>query len=215
MQGDTYQAVWGRVFAAAYDSAFALAERRGLAATRKEVVGQAAGRVLELGAGTGLNVNHYPDEGITELILAEPNPHMVSRLRKRVEHLSDRIVVLEATAEDIPLGDSSVDSVVSTLVLCTVVDPGRTLDEITRVLRPGGQFLFAEHVRSDSPVAAQWQDRLDGAWGWYACGCHCNRDTVSMINGTSLDVVSLRKERLRWISPLVRPLAVGFASNGA
>ena len=120
MQGDTYQAVWGRFFAAAYDTAFALAERRGLAATRKEVVGQACGRVLELGAGTGLNVNHYPDEGITELILAEPNPHMVSRLRKRVHHLSDRIVVLEATAEDIPSGDSSVDSVVSTLVLCRV-----------------------------------------------------------------------------------------------
>jgi ubiquinone/menaquinone biosynthesis C-methylase UbiE len=213
VQGDTYQAVWGRVFAAAYDTAFALAEKRGLETTRKEVVGQARGRVLELGAGTGLNVNHYPDKGITELMLAEPNPHMVTRLRKRVEHLSSRIVVLEATAEDLPVGDSSVDSVVSTLVLCTVVDPRRTLEEITRVLRPGGQFLFAEHVRSELSVAARWQDRLDGAWGWYACGCHCNRDTVSMINDTSLTMDSLRKERLRWISPLVRPLAVGLASK--
>jgi hypothetical protein len=80
------------------------------------------------------------------------------------------------------------------------------------VLRPGGTLLFAEHVRSTSPRAARWQDRLNTPWGWYACGCQCNRDTISTMRAASFQVCEVKPDRLRWISPLIRPLVVGVAS---
>jgi hypothetical protein len=97
-------------------------------------------------------------------------------------------------------------------VLCTVQDPEQVLEEVARVLRPDGAFLFAEHVRSTSARAARWQDRLNHPWSWYACGCQCNRDTVKAIGVASFALRELRHDRLRWISPLVRPLVVASAS---
>jgi SAM-dependent methyltransferase len=97
-------------------------------------------------------------------------------------------------------------------VLCTVMDPEQVLAEVARVLRPGGVFLFAEHVRSGSLRAARWQDRLNRPWSWYACGCQCNRDTVSVLERARFALQELRHDRLRWISPVVRPLVVGSAS---
>jgi SAM-dependent methyltransferase len=119
---------------------------------------------------------------------------------------------VEAPAETLPFDDASVDTVVATLVLCTVKDPEQALAEVARVLRPSGAFLFAEHVRAASPRAARWQDRLNHPWSWYACGCQCNRDTVSVIEGASFTLRQLRHDRLRWISPVVRPLVVGSAA---
>lgn len=214
MPGEAYQAVWGRVFATVYDAAFLLAERRGLREIRGEVVGRAAGRVLELGAGTGLNLAHYSD-AVSELLLTEPDLHMAERLRRRVAAVSAAASVLGAPAESLPVDDASIDVVVSTLVLCTVPDPAETLSEIQRVLRPGGSFLFVEHVRADSARMARWQDRLNRSWSWYACGCQCNRDTVSTIEASSLRITALRRDRLRWISPLVRPLIAGTATKVA
>jgi ubiquinone/menaquinone biosynthesis C-methylase UbiE len=211
MAGRVYEATWGRVFAHVYDAAFALAERRGLREVRKGLVAQSKGRVVELGAGTGLNLDHYPQE-ISELLLTEPDPHMAAKLRKRAGHLSLDAKVVEAPAEDLPFEDDSVDTVVSTLVLCTVQNPHRSLAEVARILRPGGSLLFAEHVRSASPRAARWQDRLNTSWGWYACGCQCNRDTISALGAASFHVNEVRHDRLRWISPVVRPLIVGSAS---
>jgi ubiquinone/menaquinone biosynthesis C-methylase UbiE len=206
-----YEATWGRVFARVYDMAFVLAERRGLRDLRKDLVGRSSGRVVELGAGTGLNLRHYP-ERVSDLLLTEPDPHMAARLRTRAAALSLGARVVEAPAEDLPLDDASVDTVVATLVLCTVQDPGRALAEVARVLRPGGRFLFAEHVRSTTPRAARWQDRLNTPWSWYACGCQCNRDTMSAIRAASFQVGEVTHDRLRWISPVVRPLVVGAAS---
>jgi hypothetical protein len=82
---------------------------------------------------------------------------------------------------------------------------------VARVLRPGGSLLFAEHVRSASPRAAWWQDKLRRPWSWYACGCQCNRDTVSTLQAASFQVGQVGRDRLRWISPVVRPLVVGSA----
>jgi SAM-dependent methyltransferase len=209
----TYDAVWGRVFATVYDAAFALAERRGFRDIRRDLVGRATGRVLELGAGTGLNIAHYSKQ-VSELVLTEPDWHMAAKLRKRVERGLPVASVLEAAAESIPVDDASFDTVVSTLVLCTVRDPIRVLAEVDRILRPGGAFLFAEHVRSASPRAARWQDRLNRSWSWYACGCQCNRDTALTIEGSSLRTEEIREDRLRWISPVVRPLIVGTATSG-
>jgi ubiquinone/menaquinone biosynthesis C-methylase UbiE len=211
MAGPVYEATWGRVFARVYDAAFVLAERRGLCEVRKDLVGQSKGRVVELGAGTGLNLDHYP-HGVSELLLTEPDPHMSAKLRKRAGSLSIDARVVQAPAEELPFDDASVDTVVSTLVLCTVRNPHQALAEVARVLRPGGSLLFAEHVRSASPRAARWQDRLNTPWSWYACGCQCNRDTISAIRASSFHVGEVTPNRLRWISPVVRPLIVGSAS---
>ena len=212
MSGPIYQATWGRVFARVYDTAFVLAERRGLRDARKGLVSQAKGRVVEVGAGTGLNLEHYSGE-ISELVLTEPDAHMAAKLRQRAKALSLDTSVLEAPAERLPLDDASADTVVSTLVLCTVKDLSQALAEIARVLRPSGTFLFAEHVRSASPRAARWQDRLNTPWSWYACGCQCNRDTVSAIEAAPFQISDIRHDRLRWISPLLRPLVVGAAAT--
>jgi SAM-dependent methyltransferase len=205
------EAIWGPVFARVYDTALVLAERRGLRDVRRGLVSHARGRVLELGAGTGLNLRHYP-ETVSKVLLTEPDPHMAAKLRKRASASPLDTTVLEAPAESLPFDDASVDTVVATLVLCTVKEPERVLAEVARVLRPNGAFLFAEHIRSASPRAARWQDRLNRPWSWYACGCQCNRDTASLIQMASFDLRELRRDRLRWISPVVRPLVVGSAS---
>jgi SAM-dependent methyltransferase len=205
------EAAWGPVFARIYDTTFILAEWRGLRDVRRDLVSRASGRVLELGAGTGLNLPHYVGT-VSELLLTEPDPHMAAKLRKRASAVTLETSVVEAPAESLPFDDASIDTVVATLVLCTVTNPHRALAEVARVLRPGGALLFAEHVRSESPRAARWQDRLNVPWGWYACGCRCNRDTVSTIEAVSFAFRELRRERLRWISPVVRPLVVGSAS---
>jgi ubiquinone/menaquinone biosynthesis C-methylase UbiE len=212
MPGPIYEATWGRAFARLYDTAFVLAERRGLRDVRRGLVGQAKGRVVEIGAGTGLNLEHYSGE-VSDLVLAEPDAHMAVKLRQRTEALPLDTSVLAAPAERLPLDDASVDTVVSTLVLCTVKDLSLALTEMARVLRPRGTFLFAEHVRSVSPRAARWQDRLNAPWSWYACGCQCNRDTVSAIQAASFQISEIRHDRLRWISPVIRPLVIGAATT--
>ena len=211
MAGPVYKATWGRIFAVVYDTAFILAERRGFRDVRKDLVGQSKGRVVELGAGTGLNLEHY-SEDVSELLLTEPDPHMAAKLRKRAGSLALDARVIEAPAEELPFDDASVDTVVSTLVLCTVQNPQQALAEVARVLRPGGSLLFAEHVRSASPRAAWWQDKLRRPWSWYTCGCQCNRDTISTLQAASFQVGRVGHDRLRWISPVVRPLVVGSAS---
>jgi ubiquinone/menaquinone biosynthesis C-methylase UbiE len=210
MAGPVYKATWGRIFALVYDTAFILAERCGFRDVRKGLVGQAKGRVVELGAGTGLNLEHY-SEKVSELLLTEPDPHMAAKLRKRAGSLALNARVIEAPAEELPFDDASVDTVVSTLVLCTVQNPQQTLAEVSRVLRPGGSLLFAEHVRSASPRAAWWQDKVRRPWSWYACGCQCNRDTISALQTASFQVGQIGHDRLRWISPVVRPMVVGSA----
>ena len=95
--------------------------------------------------------------------------------------------MIEAPAESLPFEDDSFDTVALTLVLCTVPDPPAALREIARVLKPGGRFLFLEHVRADEPKLARWQDRLHGPWYLFGDGCHCNRDTLATIEGSPLD----------------------------
>jgi ubiquinone/menaquinone biosynthesis C-methylase UbiE len=211
MAGAMYEATWGRFFAHVYDTAFILAERRGFRDVRRDVVGRSSGRVVELGAGTGLNLEHY-SETVSKLLLTEPDPHMAAKLRKRACSLALDARVIEAPAEKLPFDDASIDTVVSTLVLCTVQNPHQTLAEVARVLRPGGSLLFAEHVRSASPRAAWWQDKLRRPWSWYACGCQCNRDTIATLEAASFQVRQIGHGALRWISPVVRPLVVGSAS---
>ena len=166
--------LWSRVFAAAYDPFLARAERAGIASARQQLLAGARGRVLEVGAGTGLNVAHYPQG--TEVTFTEPDPHMAKRLR------AHGVDVVEAGAESLPFADGSFDTVVSTLVLCTVPDVAASLSEIRRVLAPGGRLLFLEHVRAEPGSGLErWQNRLHGPWQAFACGCHCNRDLLGAL----------------------------------
>jgi ubiquinone/menaquinone biosynthesis C-methylase UbiE len=201
--------MWPRLFALVYDPSLALGELFGLRRRRQALLAGAHGRVIELGAGTGLNLRHYPD-GLDELILVEPDPMMRERLARRVRRSGWPTQVVDAVAERLPFADGSVDTVVATLVLCTVDDPERALAEIARVLRPGGELLFLEHVRAGSSRLAGWQDRLSGPWRRFARGCRCNRATVEMMRagGFELDVA---EAAWRAMPPIVRPLAIGRA----
>jgi ubiquinone/menaquinone biosynthesis C-methylase UbiE len=201
---------WEHVFSALYDPLLWIGERAGMAKRREQLLGRASGRVLELGAGTGLNLPHYPD-GLEELVLSEPAAPMVSRLERRVHRDGRSCRVVAASAESLPFEGDSFDTVVSTLVLCTVDDPERVIGEVERVLRPGGKLLFLEHVRSDSGRLAKWQDRLERPWHAFAAGCHANRPTVELLRDSSLEIDTVEKERWSWMPALVHPLAIGEA----
>ncbi len=205
-----YHATWGRMFAAGYDRFLAGTERAGLGRRRRELLAAAGGRVLELGAGTGHNLEHYPD-AVTELVLTEPDEFMARRLRRRAGAATRPVEVIEVAAERLPFEDASFDTVALTLVLCTIPDPAAALAEAARVLRPGGRLLFLEHVRSPDPRVARWQDRLERPWRFVGDGCHCNRDTLAAIEATPLTVERVEHGELPKSPPLVRPLIVGSA----
>jgi ubiquinone/menaquinone biosynthesis C-methylase UbiE len=141
----------GALFAATYDRQIAKAERDLLAGLRTDLLSTARGDVLEIGGGTGANIAAYPTH-LSSLTITDPEPGMVKRLRRRAEASGREVTVLRAPAEDLPFSDDSFDTVVSTLVLCGVSDQQRVLRQIARVLRPGGQLLFVEHVRSELRV---------------------------------------------------------------
>jgi ubiquinone/menaquinone biosynthesis C-methylase UbiE len=147
LQASPPSAAWLRIFALVYDPFLWLGEIAGMRRRRSTLLGGARGRVVEIGAGTRLNVAHYPD-GIAELVLVEPEPAMRRRLARRLQRPAHVARIVDAPGERLPVADTSVDTVVSTLVLCTVNDPERALREIARVLRPDGQLLFIEHVRA-------------------------------------------------------------------
>jgi SAM-dependent methyltransferase len=212
--GRIYDATWGRAFSALYDRGFKKSEEAGLREMRRELLSQARGRVLELGSGTGLNLELYPDS-IESLTMTEPDPHMTRQLRKRLAESSRAAEVVEMGAEDLPFDDDSFDTAVVTLVLCTVPDPPAALQEIKRVLKPGGQLLFLEHVRSLEPGLAKWQDRLEGPWRFLADGCHCNRDAVSTISAAGFDLGDVERPEFPKGVPLIKPMAKGSARAAA
>jgi len=202
--------LWGRAFAALYDRALAEAERHGLADARAALLAQASGRTLEVGAGTGLNLRHYP-AAVTELVMTEPEEPMAVRLERTLAAAGRAATVVRAPAEALPFPDGRFDTVVSTLVLCTVDDPARALDEIARVLRPGGRLLVLEHVRSGDAGSARWQDRLAPAWRAIGHGCRCNQDTGALLRASGLDVERLDAWRMPKAPPITRPAIVGSA----
>ena len=209
--GQIYDATWGRMFSAFYDRAFAATEEAGLREMRGRLLRQARGRVLELGAGTGLNLELYPHEGIDCLTVTEPDPHMFKQLRSRAQEVCQGAELVEAGAEDLPFEDDSYDTVVVTLVLCTVPDQPAALREVSRVLAPGGRLLFLEHVRAKHPDLAKWQDRLEAPWRFLGDGCHCNRDTVAGIKAAGFEVAEIERAELPKAPPIVRPLVQGSA----
>lgn len=209
--GRIYDATWGRGFAALYDRAFEATEEAGLRELRRRALSEARGRTIDLGAGTGANLGLYP-EAVTDLVLAEPDPHMLKQLSAKVGEAGVDAEVIQAPAEHLPFADGSFDTAVFTLVLCTVPDPTAALAEAARVLKPGGKLLFVEHVRAEDPGLARWQDRLERPWRFLGDGCHCNRDTVSAIEASRFELERVEHDHLPKAPPIVRPLVRGSAA---
>ena len=210
MPGKLSDRIWGPLFARGYDRFTKSTEEAGLREKRRELLARATGRTLEIGAGTGSNLELYPEAG-TELVLTEPDEHMRGQLERKLTALGRRPEVVGAGAESLPFPDAGFDTVVATLVLCTIPAPRQALGEISRVLKPDGKLLFLEHVRSEDAGTARWQDRLERPWGWVGRGCHPNRDTVALINESSLVIGELQRDKMPKAPPIVRPLVVGEA----
>jgi SAM-dependent methyltransferase len=183
-----------------------------VAGHRRKLLAGSAGRVIEVGAGNGLNFPHYPAT-VTEVLAVEPEPYLRRLALTPARRAPAPIRVVDGTAEALPAKDATVDTAVASLVLCTVSDLDRALAEILRVLRPGGTLRFYEHVRADAPRLARWQDRLGRPWGWLAGGCHPNRDTAAAITAAGFRVVELDRFDLQAMPPLVRPHVLGVAER--
>jgi ubiquinone/menaquinone biosynthesis C-methylase UbiE len=197
------------LFALMYDRMSRKSEDAGVRAMREGLLAEAGGRVLEIGGGTGANLPHY-GEGVESLVLTEPEPAMLRRLQSKAHEQAPLAKVVQAPAEDLPFADDSFDTVVSTLVLCGVDDQEQALREVRRVLQPGGRFLFLEHVRSDDPDFARFQDRMN--WlNRLVVNCDCNRSTLAGIEGAGFTVSHLEQTTLPKAPKFVRPLIVGAA----
>jgi SAM-dependent methyltransferase len=168
------------LFARIYGKAAEVTDRAGAGAHRAALVRGLSGRILEIGAGSGLSFAHYPP-AVTEVLAVEPEPHL-RRLAQRASVAAPVPVrVVDATADCLPAPDGSFDGVVMSLVLCTVPSSRRALREAHRILRHQGLLRFYEHVRAESPRLARIQDRTDWVWSRLAGGCHANRDTAADI----------------------------------
>ncbi len=202
-----------RIFAAVYDPLSKRWEEKHGAQLKRSLLANARGRVLEIGVGTGLSFPHYPE--LDELVAVEPSEPMLRRARTRAAELGRQVELVAASAERLPFEDASFDTVVTMAVLCTVDDPERAVQEIRRVLRPDGQFLFLEHVRSPEARRARWQDRLERPWGVIAGGCHPNRPTLATIEAAGFEVTELEQGELPGQPRLVRPYVLGTARRPA
>lgn len=168
------------LFARFYARSSPLLERA-FARHRATLLDGLSGRVIEVGAGNGLNFAHYPDK-VTEVIAVEPEPHLRSIAETAARRTTVPITVLDGLADLLPAADGSCDAAVASLVLCSVPDQATALAEIHRVLRPGGRLRFLEHVQAATPGRRRLQRVLDATvWPWFIGGCHCCRDTRTAI----------------------------------
>src|SRR5262249_5739049 len=199
------------IMAPAYDRFWRGSEEAGVRELRQNLIADATGRVVEIGAGTGANLPHY-DGNIESLVVTEPEPPMLRRLQRAAREHAPLAQVLRAPAEDLPFEDDSFDTVVSTLVLCGVDDQPRALREARPVLRPGGSLLFLEHVRSAAPGLARFQDRMN--WlNRLVVGCDCNRPTLATIESGGFTIDLLQQTAMPKAPKFVRPLIIGTATS--
>ena len=196
--------------AAVYDRLLHTEERRLLGGLRDEVVGLAKGTVVEIGVGTGLNFSHYRADAIAHFYAVEPDPFMRRQAERRAAAIAFPIEFLAATAEQLPLPDQSVDTVVTTLVLCSVDDPDQASREMHRVLKRDGHLLLIEHVRAGDGWRATVQDVLAPFWRRVAANCHPNRATLDDLRDAGFTLSETR--RISSGMPLDRPLVAAVGS---
>ena len=201
-------AIRRRLFAAFYDRVSKGSEEAGLREERRQLLAAAEGATLEIGAGTGLNLEHYP-EAVTRLVLTEPDEHMRRRLARRVSEVRPSTEIVAAGVEGLPFPDGTFDTVVVTFVLCSVPQQEAALAEVTRALKPGGRLLFLEHVRSDDEKLAKWQDRITPLYN--IVGCNPNRDTLAAIEASALAVETVEHGEVPKAPKVERPMIAGTA----
>lgn len=202
----------GWLLATIYDPYMCSCERAGLGAWRSALLTPTHGEVLEIGAGTGTNLEHYP-RTLDTLVLAEPDAHMRRKLEARVSRSHSHQPIVRAwEAHRLDAPDRSFDFVVSTLVLCTVPDPFEALTELHRVLRPGGSLLFLEHVAAPRDASRfRWQRRLEPIWKRAAGNCHLTRDTEAEIERSGFRIEEIERGSMRKALPILRPTIRGRA----
>jgi ubiquinone/menaquinone biosynthesis C-methylase UbiE len=179
-------------FAQCYLRVSAKAEERGVREHRRALLDGLAGVVCEVGAGQGLNFAHYPNT-VTRVLAVEPEPTLRRHALDAAARAPVPVEVFDGAADALPLDDASCDAVVISLVLCTVPDIADALAEVHRVLRPGGELRFYEHVRSAHRLIAAAEDLVTPIWSRFAGGCHPNRDSVAAITAAGLDVTSVHR----------------------
>jgi SAM-dependent methyltransferase len=198
-----------RVFAAMYDRVLRPSEEHGLADIRRRTLAGLSGTVLEIGAGTGLNLGKYPDE-VDTLIACEPTPEMAEHLRARADEFDHDLDIRDAVAEALPFPDDSVDHAVSTLVLCTVDDLDQSCGELARVIRPGGTLRLVEHIGPADGFLGGVQRTIEPAWKVGARGCRLTRDPREALAAAGFDVSNLQEGTMP-APKLIRRVLTGTA----
>ena len=203
------------IIAKSYDYAMRSTEKRCLQSWRKELLAQAHGDLLEIGAGTGVNLPHYPDH-INRIILSEPDAQMRKQLQRETDQFQQqRLNITPWGADSIEMPDGSFDTIVSTLVLCSVPNLETSLNEIYRLLRPDGILLFLEHVISDHPPTRTWQHRIEPIWGLCAGNCHLTRDTATAILAAGLKIEQLTEAPMTGAPAFVQRTIRGSARKSS
>lgn len=201
-------AIRKRMFAAVYEK-LAAAEEPKIRDFRERTAGRAEGKVLEIGGGTGLNLPFYGSD--VQLTVAEPNPHMARRLIRKAKDLGVKVTIVSDVGERLPFHDGEFDSVVSTLVLCSVGNLPDVLKEAKRVLKPDGTFYFFEHVAAETKWKRRFQDWFNGPWKYLGDGCNLNRDIAAVIRQSGFQSVEIEAFELRAGAPVVSPRIIGTA----
>jgi|CXWL01.1.fsa_nt_gi ubiquinone/menaquinone biosynthesis C-methylase UbiE len=177
---------------------------------RREALARAAGRVLEIGFGSGANLPYYPTL-VTSVTGVEPNSGMTARAAGRMHTSLRPVVMTRGMAEDLPFLEQTFDAAVSTLTLCSVQSPRRVLEEVHRVLRAGGGLFVLEHGLSPDPGVARWQERLNGVQRLVACGCNLNRPMTTLITAAGFAFESVRTFSVPGIPRTHGWITVGWA----
>jgi SAM-dependent methyltransferase len=204
-----------RWFAAAYDRFIEPASRSRMEPHRRFAAGEAHGRVIELGAGTGANLPYYDWSRVEALYLVEPDPHMAKRIQPRIDGLPDeareKVHTVEAPAEALPFDDNEFDCAVVTFVLCRVENLQLALQELRRVLKPDGELRLVEHVRGGA-LTAPVQKLVQPVYGWFSGGCNLSQETESHLRAAGFSLTITDRPRFGWtlspgISGIARPRA--------
>lgn len=205
-----YQWLWSKL----YDGIMKDAENKGLRDWRRVLLKNISGDVLELGCGTGANLEFYPHT-IERLVLIEPSVYMCQRLKEKIlTRKLNNIQILNDKAECLSLADASFDIVVCTLVLCSVNNLEKALSEIHRILRPQGKLIFIEHVATVNNLKRyRWQCRLEFLWKHIADGCRVTRCTEEAILKTGFKMIDISRQSIRGVPPIVRPSIRGVAQK--
>ena len=199
------------LMAQSYDWAMRKTEQRCLHDWRSELLQDACGELLEIGAGTGVNLPHYP-ANLSGMTLSEPDPQMRRKLHSKLSTSNTQnIQIAHWNAEQIDRPDHSFDTVVSSLVLCSVSDQQQTIDELFRVLRPGGRLLFLEHVIATDHKSIRWQKFYEPVWRRCSGNCHLTRDTLANIKASGLQIEKLQEDDILGAPAILRRTVRGLA----